>query len=434
MNSVSVGRPSAVGAALVEDTAALERGGSWRWLGRRGSFARRLLLSYGVVVLVDVAAFVSTGLYMNPTRLAGTPTDRSYQDAVFANQLEAVVFAALFSLIVGTIAAVLLPRRLLDPLRQLRRSTRSLTQGRYTDSVPEPRLPELSDLVQDVNVLAARLADLEVRRARLVSDVAHELRNPLTIIAGQLTGVEDGVYPLDSALIASVREELDRLHRLTEDLSGLSRAEENAYELRRARTDLAALSEDVTSRLRSQFTHVGINLHHRADGPAHADVDPHRITQILTNLLRNALAATPPGGSVAVTTSRAGDMAAVEVTDTGRGIAAADLERIFERFERVPRSDEQHDPGRAGSGIGLTIARSLARAHGGELTATSGGIGRGTTMTLSLPAEPDPAPAEPGADARSLAVGGDRRQPEAPARSGKFRAPSARRVGAGPRR
>ena len=261
-------------------------------------------------------------------------------------------------------------------------------EGRYTDSVPEPRLPELSDLAQDVNVLAARLADLEVRRARLVSDVAHELRTPLTIIDGQLAGVEDGVYSLDSDLIVSMREELDRLHRLTEDLSGLSRAEESAYELHRARTDLAALSEDVTSLLRPQFTHAGIELRHCTSGRAYADVDPHRITQILANLLRNALAATPPGGAVTVTTSHAGHTATVEVTDTGRGIAPADLERIFERFERVPGSDERRNPDRAGSGIGLTIARSLARAHDGELTATSGGIGRGTTMTLALPAEP----------------------------------------------
>jgi signal transduction histidine kinase len=421
VNSVSAYRTPAAGAGPGEHTAAARRGGSWRWLGRRGSFARRLLLSYGVVVLVDVAVFVSTGLYMSPSRLDGTPRDRGYRDALLANQLQAVVIAALISLIVGAVTAALLPRLLLDPLRQLRRSTRSLMEGRYTDSVPEPRVPELSDLVHDVNILAARLADLEVRRARLVSDVAHELRTPLTIIDGQLAGVGDGVYSLDSGLIASVREELDRLRRLTEDLSGLSRAEENAYDLHRARTDLAALTEDVTSRLRPQFTHAGIELRHRAGGPAYADADPHRITQILTNLLRNALAATPPGGSVTVTTStvttgHANDTITVEVTDTGRGIAPADLERIFERFERVPGSDEQHDPDRAGSGIGLTIARSLARAHAGELTATSGGTGRGTAMTLALPAEPGP------------------RQPENPARPGTFRVTGAGQVSAGPAR
>jgi histidine kinase len=156
-------------------------------------------------------------------------------------------------------------------------------------------------------------------------------------------------------------------------------------------------------------------------------VDPYRITQILANLLRNALAATPPGGAVTVTTSHAGHMATVEVTDTGRGIAPADLERIFERFERVPGSDEQRNPDRAGSGIGLTIARSLARAHGGQLTATSGGVGRGTTMTLALPAEPD-------AEERTPAVGSDPRQPKAPARSGTLGAPGAGQVGAGPER
>ena len=380
----------------------MRRGGSWRWLGRRGSLARRLLLSYGVVVLVDVAVFVSTDLYMTPRRLGGTASASNFRSVVLANQLGAVATAALISLIVGAVAAALLPRLLLDPLRQLRHSTRSLMEGRYTDSVPEPRLPELSDLARDVNVLAARLADLEVRRARLVSDVAHELRTPLTIIDGQLAGVEDGVYPLGADLIASVREELDRLHRLTDDLSGLSRAEESAYELHRTPTDLAALSEDVTSRLRPQFTHAGIELRLCTSGAAAADVDPYRITQILTNLLRNALAATPSGGTVTVTTSRIGPTAAIEVTDTGRGIARADLERIFARFERVPGSDEQRSPDRAGSGIGLTIARSLARAHGGELTAASGGIGRGTTMTLALPAEPGPVPAERDANERTL--------------------------------
>ena len=431
---MSASRTPAVGAGPDEHTAATRRGGSWRWLGRRGSLARRLLLSYGVVVLVDAAVFVSTGLYMTPTRLHGTPRDSGYQDAVFTNQLEAVVIAALISLVVGAVTAALLPRLLLDPLRQLRRSARSLMEGRYTESVPEPRLPELSDLAQDVNVLAARLADLEVRRARLVSDVAHELRTPLTIIDGQLAGVEHGVYSLDSDLIVSVREELDRLHRLTEDLSGLSRAEESAYELHRARTDLAALSEDVTSRLRPQFTHAGIELRHCTSGPADAGVDPYRITQILANLLRNALAATPPGGAVTVTTSHAGHTATVEVTDTGRGIAPADLERIFERFERVPSSDERRNPDRAGSGIGLTIARGLARAHGGELTATSGGFGRGATMTLALPAEPDPMPAKPDADERTLALGSDSRKPKVPARWGTFRAQGAGQVGAGPTR
>ena len=431
---MSASRTPAVGAGPGEHTAAVRRGGSWRWLGRRGSLARRLLLSYGVVVLVDVAVFVSTDLYMTSRGLDGTPGSSDYREAVLTNQLGSVVTAALISLLVGAVTAVLLPRLLLDPLRQLRRSTRSLMEGRYTDSVPEPRLPELSDLAQDVNVLAARLADLEVRRARLVSDVAHELRTPLTIIDGQLAGVEDGVYSLDSDLIASIREELDRLHRLTEDLSGLSRAEESAYELHRARTDLAALSEDVTSRLRPQFTHAGIELRQCTSGPAYADVDPHRITQILTNLLRNALAATPAGGTVTVTTGYAVHTATVEVTDTGRGIAPADLERIFERFERVPGSDERRNPDRAGSGIGLTIARSLARAHGGELTADSGGIGRGTTMTIALPAEPDPVLAEPDAEERTLALGGDARQPKVPARSGTFRAPGVDQVDAGPAR
>ncbi len=147
----------------------------------------------------------------------------------------------------------------------------------------------------------------------------------------------------------------------------------------------------MTGRLRPQFARASIELRCTTAGPAPADVDPHRISQILTNLLRNALAATPAGGSVTVATRIAESTITVEVSDTGCGIAAADLQRIFARFERVPTGDEQHHPERAGSGIGLTIARSLARAHGGELIAVSPGVGQGARMTLTLPAEADPA-------------------------------------------
>jgi histidine kinase len=133
----------------------------------------------------------------------------------------------------------------------------------------------------------------------------------------------------------------------------------------------------VTGRLHPQFAQAGVELRRTTAGPTPADVDPHRISQILTNLLRNALAATPAGGSVTVATRIAESTISVEVSDTGRGIAAADLHRIFARFERVPTGDEQYHPEQAGSGIGLTIARSLARAHGGELSAVSRSRSRG---------------------------------------------------------
>ncbi|MFD8810686.1 sensor histidine kinase [Streptomyces sp. NPDC059627] len=340
------------------------------------------MLSYALVVVVDAAVFTSTGLYMSPSKVRNSGDTQAYQEALFTNQLEAVFIGVLVSLAVGAAATVVITRLLMKPLRHLRRYAQRLREGHYREQIQDSQPPELAALAGDLNQLAARLADVETRRARLVSDLAHELRTPLTIIQGQLVGVADGVYGLTPELLSSVREELDRLHRLTDDLSGLSRAEENAYRLHREKTDLTELVAGVTQRLRHQFDHEGVELRTSTPGPVLTHVDPDRIGQILANLLRNALAATPADGHVTIVLDRTADGVTIEVHDDGRGIAAVDLERIFERFERAEPNST--GPG-GGSGIGLTIARSLARAHGGDLVASSPGPGRGARFALTLP-------------------------------------------------
>ncbi|MGE5762430.1 MAG: sensor histidine kinase, partial [Mycobacterium leprae] len=182
--------------------------------------------------------------------------------------------------------------------------------------------------------------------------------------------------------LQAMSEELRRLHRLADDLSTLSRTEERRIELRRVDADLFAIAREASARLRPQFddAHVTLTVV-RADGPVPVHVDVDRVGQVLTNLLGNALRATPVGGTVTVTVDADGDQARASVTDSGVGLAADDVERVFERFyraaDRLPRS--------AGSGVGLTIARGLARAHGGDLRASSPGIGNGATFTLTLP-------------------------------------------------
>jgi signal transduction histidine kinase len=178
-------------------------------------------------------------------------------------------------------------------------------------------------------------------------------------------------------------EEVERLRRLTSELSHLSRAEENAYQLQPRETDLAALTHAVTRRLRPEFGQHGVTLTVAAAVPAPGMVDPDRVSQILVNLLTNALAACDRGDRVTVSLAQETDLALVRVADTGCGIAAHDVERIFERFER--HTAPGHPAPHRGSGIGLTIARALARAHGGTLTARSAGPGRGAVFTLTLP-------------------------------------------------
>ena len=156
-------------------------------------------------------------------------------------------------------------------------------------------------------------------------------------------------------------------------------------QLRRTREDLSDLTRAVTSRLRPQFDDKGVALEIDDGRPLPVDVDRDRILQVLTNLLGNALTYTPSGGRVVVHPERRPPtFATVSVADTGVGIAAEDLGLVFERFYRVP--DLPRPPG--GSGIGLTIARGIARAHDGDITASSAGRDAGSTFTLVLPIAP----------------------------------------------
>ncbi len=234
-----------------------------------------------------------------------------------------------------------------------------------------------------MNRLAIALGDTERRRVELISEVAHEMRTPLTTIDGYVEGMLDGVFEPTEEVLTAVAEETLRLKRLATDLSSLSRVQEGAMDLERERVDLGAITLAATERLRPQFDAKGVALD---VGPiaslgVDVDVDVQRITQVLTNLLGNALTYTGAGGRVAVTVGRVGDSAVVTVADTGVGLTREDLELVFDRFFRVagPRRPA------GGSGIGLTIARSIARLHGGDVEAASPGPGRGSTFTLRLP-------------------------------------------------
>ncbi|RSM63985.1 sensor histidine kinase [Actinoplanes sp. ATCC 53533] len=288
-------------------------------------------------------------------------------------------------------ASVALSRFLLRPLDKVRAATRRLAEGHYDDILDLPGEPGLAALVDNVNTLAAALADTERRRARLISEVAHEMRTPITLLRGQIEGLADGIFVPDEVMFASLTDDLDRLQRLTGDLSSLSRSEEGAFDLHRELTDLAMVARTTAERLRPQYDDQTVTLVVDPDPPVGAFCDPDRITQVLVNLLGNALAACDPHGRVALsvhTEASPVPQLIVRVIDDGVGIADHDLERIFHRFERLERPGRPTAAG--GSGIGLAIARGIARAHGGDITAESAGLGKGATFTLRLPQEPAP--------------------------------------------
>ena len=292
--------------------------------------------------------------------------------------------ALAISLGVAGIAAVgisaFATRRILLPLQAVRATTHRLAAGAYDQRIDLPGEAELAELAGDVNALAEALESTEQRRVHLISEMAHELRTPLTTLEGYLEGLLDGVFePTDEIYAASGRE-VRRLKRLATDLADLSRAEEGSQPLQLESIDLTDLIEEATDNLQVQAHAKEVALIVNVTGqPLRVRADRDRIGQVLTNVIGNAITYTDSGGSVTVSIGVDGDQAIVEVADTGRGLTPEEQTAIFERFYRADHSV----PG--GSGIGLTIARAIARRHGGDITADSPGQGLGSTFTVKLP-------------------------------------------------
>jgi histidine kinase len=349
----------------------------------------RLFGSYALLAIAVVTALVLTfalrapSLFDDRIRSVGAAgrTETESHHAFVSALWSTLPIALALSAVAAAFVAVLVARRVLRPIAAVRRATGRLAAGHYDERVAEPAELELAALAADVNHLADALETTERRRARLISEVAHEIRTPLTAINGYVEGILDGVFEATEETLTSISEETARLQRLATDLTTLSRAEEGALELRVGEADLHDFARATVTRLRPQYDDKGVTLE-LVDGPPVAvRVDRDRIMQVLTNLLGNALTYTSSGGHVVVRTGRRADTASVVVSDNGVGIAADDLPLIFERFYRVPGLDRP--PG--GSGIGLTVAQGIAHAHHGDIRATSPGVGQGTTFTLELP-------------------------------------------------
>jgi signal transduction histidine kinase len=321
-----------------------------------------------------------------PNRETGSGQQASLIEAELTDAFGASLTVALaVAVAVGGLAAIvgasLVSRRVLGPLDRVSHAVRHMAQGHYAEPVPQPRDRELADLADDVNALGSALRETEQRRARLVSDLAHELRTPITSLDGFVEGLEDGVFAADAETLGAMRHETRRLQRLAADLGVLSRADEQAFDLHLEDADLTAIATRAAGGLAAAFTSAEVTLEILPGPVLPVRVDPDRMAQVFSNVLRNALQHTAPGGTVALRSRLLPGAAAVEVADDGEGIAPEHLERIFERFFRV----DGPAPASGGAGIGLTIARGIARAHGGDVTAASPGPGRGATFTVSVP-------------------------------------------------
>ena len=363
---------------------------------RPRGFASRLFLAQALVIVAGgatlalVAFAIAPGIFHSHVRRAlGTLSDntRNHIDQAFTDAvLLALGLAIAAALVAAAGISAFLAVRLARPVRALAEASRRIAGGHYSARVPLQGPEEVAELAASFNEMAQALESSERRRRALLSDVAHELRTPLATLEGYVEGLADGAIAPTAETWEVLASQTHRMHRLVEDLSLVSKAEERQLDLRLTRTSPRTIVDAATQAALPRFTAKGVALETAVDQELpDVEVDPDRLGEVLANLLDNALRHTPAGGRVEAGASLRRDQIEITVTDTGEGIATENLERVFERFFRT---DGARSRATGGSGIGLTIARAIVQALGGQITATSEGPGRGARFMVVLPVAP----------------------------------------------
>lgn len=356
---------------------------------------RRLLLAQTLVLIASgvttwvVALVVGPPLFRDHLYQAGVPHDsneqfhaeQAYQHATALSIAVAITVAALTAFV----ATAYLSRRLQRSTAAVSAAASAVAEGHYDIRVASPRLgDEFDELAMAFNRMAERLQTVESTRRQLFSDLAHEIRTPVSVLEAYLEAVEDGVKTLDPRTIAMLREQTARLVRFAADAAALAQAEEAHAAIAPNWVDPGQLVATASAAVADRYSDKGVTLDTRLRASGRLWADSQRLAQVLGNLLDNALRHTPAGGHVTLTAAGIGNGTELTftVTDDGDGIAAEHLTRVFERFYRA---DSARDRGRGGSGIGLAIAKALTEAHGGNIRVASRGPGHGTTFAVTVP-------------------------------------------------
>ncbi|WP_258360418.1 sensor histidine kinase [Moorella sulfitireducens] len=314
---------------------------------------------------------------------ATPPGVLSREDLFTRSVTVAIILAGIAALILAGLAGFFLARRIAGPLSQLTAAVYRLAAGGWEQRLVLTGDEEIVQLVTAFNDMAARLEKYEALRRNLVADVAHELRTPLTVLRGQLESLQAGALEIKPDVIMSLHDEILRLSRLVHDLQELSLAEAKKLPLHRETFNLVEIVQKVFNFFQVEADSKNISL--ILDTEEHdieIEGDRDRLTQVLINLLGNALRYTPSRGRVEVTIKESPGEVSVSVADTGPGIAPADLPYVFERFYRTEKSRNR---AQGGAGLGLAIAKGFVEAHGGRIWVESQ-PGQGTRFIFTIPA------------------------------------------------
>ena len=314
------------------------------------------------------------------------------------------LLALALALAIAVLIGVLMARAMLRPIEELGRGMSHVAEGDFSPNVhvPTERPDEIGDLARSFATMTEQLAELDRLKAEFVSVASHEIKTPLSVIRGYVSLLADGIYgetnDAQRKTLEAVSDQVDRLTRLVHRLLDISRFEAGGGRLELRRINVRDFLEELTGGFRVLAFQNGIDfsVHVADDVPVNLEGDADRLNEVLGNILSNAFKFTERGGRISLNAERDGAGLVVEVRDTGVGIPADKLPKIFEKFYQV---DNAAQPRSVGSGLGLAIAREIVEAHGGTIGAESQ-VGKGTSFRVTLPERP-PAPraAEPHAGA-----------------------------------
>lgn len=330
--------------------------------------------SYPLTYGTDKIGNVSIGYY--------GPFFFNERDLAFINTLnKAFLGVGLLALVFALVLGYLMAKQLSNPISRVINTAQMISKGYFGDRSGETsNIKEINQLASAVNNLADTLEKQELLRKRLTADVAHELRTPLATLQSHMEAMIDGIWQPDTKRLKSCHEEILRIGRMVGDLEKLAKYESENIILNKQAFDLSDLTRSILLNFEKDYLTKNIKVHFD-ETKAEIDADRDKISQVLINLISNALKFTPRDGSVFIRVGETDGGASFEIRDTGMGISEEDLPHIFERFYRADKSRSRLT---GGSGIGLTIAKTIVDSHKGSITVTSK-PGEGTMFTVVIP-------------------------------------------------
>ncbi|NMB54564.1 MAG: HAMP domain-containing protein [Leptolinea sp.] len=351
------------------------------WTANRPAKHRYLILRFlsffiPLLIFFNMAFYFINGLFYRQAP-PGSPQPENW---LTLPNIPFFVLAIVFFLL-GALAF----RRFSSPVAEMMSALDAVANGDLSVRVNEHARGEFRRMARSFNRMVQELDQAETNRRNLTADVAHELRTPLHIIQGNLEGMLDGVYELTPEQINATLDETRLLARLVNDLQTLSLAEAGKLHLHPEKVSMIDLIEDTITGFNGLAGEHGINLKSAITGSETEltiSADADRLSQVLNNLVGNAIRYTPPGGTITLGAESIQGGVRMMVEDTGQGIVAEDLPYVFDRFWKAEQSRSRHEG--TGSGLGLAIARQLVQAHGGTISVESR-PGQGTKFVIDLP-------------------------------------------------